>query len=260
MREQERCCSEGLQLRSIPHPARPREQVRFFGDLQQALGHLRDHVLTAPECEAWALVDARYLQLLDLSDGKARLRYARQAEASAGRSAQPLYDVYRDAVACDAEDAALLGWYRSQGTLTVALGTSGVLLLIDGPVRTAFLPGQGDPSATRQSERTEGLRLAIVRERGMRSGRHGRGGSESWERDRQVRARREAAWSPDQRLYYRVFKPAVQFVKRCQHRCRDMFGRLTRGDYALVKEAIPHLSQLKLDDWLRLRARCGRGN
>jgi hypothetical protein len=133
------------------------------------------------------------------------------------------------------------------------------LLLIARALNTAFLPGQGDPLATGESRPTDASTAAITREAGMRSGRHGHRDRELIERERLARQRREAAWTPAQRLYYRVFKPAVQFVKRCQHRCRDMLGRETRGDYALLKNVLPHLSQLKLDDWLAMRMRCGRG-
>jgi hypothetical protein len=29
-------------------------------------------------------------------------------------------------------------------------------------------------------------------------------------------------------------------------------------DYALLKDALPHLSQFKFEDWTALRQRCGR--
>ena len=92
----------------------------------------------------------------------------------------------------------------------------------------------------------------------MRSGRPGRRDQKTSDRDRQIREQREADWSRSQRLYYRVFKPAVQSVKQCHHRNRNMYGKLTRSDYALLKDALPHLSQFKYEDWLALRRRCGR--
>jgi hypothetical protein len=172
-------------------------------------------------------------------------------------SAQPLYDLYCGAVTRDAQDAAALTWHRSQGRLTVALGTSGVLILIQDVVTTAFLPDQGDPEAVRESQQ-ERKQSGLPRERGMRAGRPDRRDGQAVEREDRMRAQREASWTRTQRLYYRVFKPAVQFVKRCHHRCRDMYGRETRGDYALLKDALPHLSQFKYEDWAALRQRCGR--
>ncbi len=229
----------------------------MFADWPSAREHLRDHLLTAPESEAWAVVAPGYLLLLDPADGDARWRYWEQVETSGGAAAQPLYDLYREAASADALDARLVRWVRVQGRVTVAVGTSGILMLVeDGIVRTAFLPGQGDPEATRQARASEDGR-GLVRERGMRSGRPGTGGAGN--REEAIRQRREAGWTPEQRLYYRVFRPCVQFVKRCHHRHRDLYGRLLRQDYALLKECLPARSRLKLDDWLDLRRRCGRG-
>jgi hypothetical protein len=246
-----------LQLRAVPHPARPSEAVSFYADWQTACRHLQNHVLTAPECHAWALVDPQYRQILDAENSDARWRYCEQASASQGETAQPLYDFYCGAVTRDAQDAAVLTWHRSQGRLTVALGTSGILILVEDVVTTAFLPEQGDPQATRDSQQgpKDG---GLPRERGMRTGRPGCRDGQVVAREERIRLQRETAWTRAQRLYYRVFKPAVQFVKRCHHRSRDMYGGLTRGDYALLKDALPHLSQFKYEDWAALRQQCGR--
>jgi len=246
-----------LRLGAVPHPARGGVQVPFFSDWQSACQHLRDHLLTAPECHGWLLVAPDYGQIVDPDNPDARWSYAEQAAAAAGRAAQPLYDLYCSAVSQDAEDAAQLGWHRSQGRMTVCLGTSGILAVIGQAVTTAFLPGQGTPEGTlagREPDQQQGL----PRERGMRSGRPGRRDQKMSDRDRQVREQREAAWSRSQRLYYRVFKPAVQSVKQCHHRNRNMYGKLVRSDYALLKDALPHLSQFKYEDWAALRQRCGR--
>jgi hypothetical protein len=218
-----------LQLRAVPHPAQPNEVVCFFADWQTACSHLQNHVLTSPECHAWALVAPQYRQILDPEESDTRWQYCEQARVSHGRTAQPLYDIYCGAVACDAQDAAALTWHRSQGRLTVALGTSGILLLIEGVLTTAFLPNQGDPQATRDSQQERKDR-GLPRERGMRSGRPSH-------RDGQVVAREDRM--------------------RAQ-RGRDMYGRETRGDYALLKDALPHLSQFKYEDWAALRQQCGR--
>jgi len=140
---------------------------------------------------------------------------------------------------------------------TVSFGTSGIVTIIEQTVRTAFLPGQGSPEATSASQDPD-QQQGLPRERGMRSGRPGRRDQKTSDRDRQIREQREAAWSRSQRLYYRVFKPAVQSVKQSHHRNRNMYGKLIRGDYALLKDVLPHLSQFKYEDWLALRQRCGR--
>jgi hypothetical protein len=166
--------------------------------------------------------------------------------------------VYCEAVSRDAEDGAELQWHRSDNRLTVAFGTSGIVMLIEEVLTTAFLPGQGDPRVTHESQRCEKLG-GLPRERGMRTGRPGRRGGEEVERDRRVRERHEAQWTNGQRLYYRVFRPAVQFVKKCQHRCLDRCGKVIPGDYALIKDVLPARSRLKYTDWVALRHRCGRG-
>ena len=250
--------TDRLQLGAVPHPARPGDSAPFFSDWQSALQHLRDHLLTAPECHAWLLVAPGYGEIVDPDNADARWSYVHQAETSAGRAAQPLYDLYRSAVSQDAEDAAGLGWHRSAGPMTVCLGTNGILAIIERSVTTAFLPGQGTAETTLASKEPDRQR-GLPRESGMRSGRVGRRDQKTSDRDRQIREQREAAWSRSQRLYYRVFRPAVQFVKQCHHRNRNMYGKLTRSDYALLKDALPHLSQFKYEDWIALRQRCGRG-
>jgi len=246
-----------LQLKTVPHPARPGETALFFSDWPEACGHLRDHLLSSPECQAWALVVPSYLDVLDPADEDARWSYAQRAFATQGVDAQPLYDVYLLAVTRDMADASILAWYRSEGSLTVGMGTSGVLVIIDHTVRTAFLAGQGDAQRTRaarQAVRPGGL----PRESGMRRKRPGRWDHRLTDRECRVRERREASWTAPQRLYFHVFKPAIQFVKQRHHRCRNMYGEITRGDYALLQDVLPPLSQLNFESWAALRRTCGR--
>lgn len=241
-----------LQLRTIPHPARGGAAVPLFADWQTACAHLRDHWLTAPECEAWALVAPAYTSLLDPGDADTRYRYAEQARTSAGSSAQALYDLCVAAVATEAGDAARLHWTQDSGRVTAAMGTSGVVMLIEGVVRTAFLAGQGDPQATKQGQRQRLERRGLPRERPLRSGLRGGDRHSLGER----RCPWEDKWSAEERLYYRVFRPAVQLVKRAHHRSRDMLGGIVRADYALLKGLMPPRSRLKYEDWLQLRRAC----
>jgi hypothetical protein len=231
----------------------------MFRDWEAAGLHLRDHLLTAPECHAWAVVAPAYLDVLDPADADCRWRYWEQAQASEGATAQALYDLYCAATAADAADARELRWVRVEGRITVAVGTSGVLLVVEeDTVQTAFLPGQGDPEATRQVRAAASPERGLVRERGMRSGR-GASGEDRGAREQAQQARREADWTADERLYHKVFRRCLQFIKRCHHRHRDMHGRLLRHDYALLKDCLPARNQLKYDAWLDLRRRCRGG-
>jgi len=251
---------------TVPHPARGDGDVQAFGSWQAAIRHLCDHVLTPPESTAWAILLPQAEFIVELHDADACWRYAREAFLSSGRHAQPLYDLYRDAVAADCRDARSLKWYACLGSLAVAMGTSGIIVVIDKFLRTAFLGGQGHPQATRRSQQTaDGApthapsRLsaadlsatALRRQWGMRAPKTDHPNRK--ERDRIQRLKR---WPVEKQIYYLSFKPSLQFVKQCHHRCRDVTGELIAKDYALLKTVLPARKQLKYDSWLLVRRRC----
>lgn len=249
--------TNSLVLRNMANPPGAPRPVQLFSDWRKACEHLRDHLLTAPECEAWVLVIPEYRQILDPADEEKRWRFFQESLASQGTSAQAIYDLYSAAVNKDAADSVLLGWWRSCGDATVAVGSSGILFVLEDVVKTAFLPGQSEPEIVRKAK-IAGNQTGLVRDRGMRSGRPGRFASDESEKEQREREKREAQWADGERLYYRVFKPAIQFIRKCHHRQRDMNGRLVRRDYALLKDALPPQSQLKFQHWKTLREQCGR--
>ena len=116
-----------LQRPSIPHPANG-ATVEVFADWGRAVEHLCDHVLTAPECDGWKVVVVGWEEVLNLDDGSCRLEYSKNARFPQGHSAQQLFDLYAEAIRLAALDAKNLGWHGSDGPVTVALGTSGVLV------------------------------------------------------------------------------------------------------------------------------------
>ena len=242
-----------LQRPSIPHPANG-ATVEVFADWGRAVEHLCDHVLTAPECDGWKVVVVGWEEVLNLDDGSCRLEYSKNARFPQGHSAQQLFDLYAEAIRLAALDAKNLGWHGSDGPVTVALGTSGVLVLIQGKtVLTAFLPGHGDPVVVVAARvAASPTRAVLPRERGMR--RRSPTASQAVPgRERRAQELREAQWSDDERLYHRVFHPAVQFIRSRYHSMRDLNGRMLRCDYALLKPVLPPLSQLKYPQWLELR-------
>lgn len=250
-----------LQLGCIPHPASPSRQVPFFRNWCTAVEHLRDHLLTAPECFAWAIVAPDYRSLVDPDDAEGRFRYVEQARTSQGASAQALYDLYRETSALDARDAATLHWFVSVDSLTVGVGTSGICLLIEESVLTAFLPGQGDPQATltAKGKRTcsgDALPRGLPRERGMRSGRGRTGRPDLSPREQMARERRQATWSELQRIYYEAFRPSIQYIRQAHHAHRDMLGRSIVNDYARLKDVLPRRKQLQYEHWRALRCKC----
>lgn len=246
-----------LELGVVPGLHPQRTSVQFFADWQAAVRHVRDHLLTHPESRAWAVVVPEFAEIVDPQDADARWHCAQRAADSCGASAQPLYDLYREAVKSDLEDANRLEWTARGRNASVGVGTSGVLVVSDDVIRTAFLPGHGSAAGTRKSKSEQSL-SSLPRESGMRSGREERSRKVRSERERQAQADRESRWSAAERLYHAVFKPAVQFIKRSQNRHRDMYGNPHGNDYALLKSVLPSLKRLKYEHWLQFRNQCGR--
>jgi hypothetical protein len=251
--------SDELQRRLFEHPGGPGTEVVIYSDWQDAVRHLRDHLLSAPECLAWAVVIPRYPEVLDPHDAKARLRYLDFAESSRGRQSQPLYDLYSEAICQANREAGQFQWHASNGEITVSFGTSGILTVIrslqpyEAVVLTAFLPGQGVATTTLESQKAEGCNKRLPRESGMRDGPGGRTRIEH-EKELARRQQRRQGFSREQRLYYDVFRPALQFIREQYHRERDLCGRAIRSDYALLKDKLPRCSSLKFENWQRLRA------
>jgi hypothetical protein len=240
-----------LTIERMPHPD-GRAEVPIFDDWQSACVHLQRHLLTAPECHAWAMVDPEIAAVVDLDDFRARWSWAQEGIATRGASLQGLYERFCRAVRRASGDAARLGWKTSHGGVMIALGTEGILMVIATTLKTAFLPGQGDPAAVVSAAESGGPRpdSPVPKARGMRSGRGGSAGPDS-RRDRERRDR-QADWSESQRLYYGVFRPSVQFIRSQYHRGLDVRGRRL-SDYGLLKPVLPPLSRLKYHDWLELR-------
>ncbi|NLY02008.1 MAG: hypothetical protein GXY83_38485, partial [Rhodopirellula sp.] len=115
------------------------------------------------------------------------------------------------------------------------------------------LPGQGDPHQVRQCQEESVQRsdVAVEQRRRMRMGRRGQFTADTALPRQEFRTVAE-------RLYYSVFKPAVQHIRRTYPDARDLFGRAVHCDYGLLKEVLPRMSQLRFEDWLQLRQKCGR--
>lgn len=245
-----------LQNGQVTYPGRRGQRVPAFRSANEALRHLLDHVLTHPECGAWAVVLPQYGTVLDWADPDARWRFAREAQATGGASAQALYEMYREAVDSDADGAGRLGWFVDRGDVTVALGTRGILLLVErGTLVTAFLPGQGVPQQVVRGteQRAAGSKAALPREG---RGRWRRVGVQEHPRETRQRLEIEKRWSPVERLYYRVFRPSVQFVRTAVYDASGMLRRPAR-DYGLLRRCLPRMSRLRLEDWLAHRRSVG---
>ncbi|MBI4704883.1 MAG: hypothetical protein HY744_27580 [Deltaproteobacteria bacterium] len=243
-------------------------QVRVFRSPEAALSHVRDHLLTAPECEGWALVAAGYAAIVDPFDAEARWRYCLEMHSSAGNSCADLYGLYASAIATALGDAWRLKWWvevdRPAARVAAALGTAGLLVMLearDGQppcVLTAYLPGLGAAERVRAwaSRGADAGPCDLLREggTGMRR-RRGEDGALG-RRERLAQERREGAWGPERRLFHRVFRPAVQFVRRSHYLASDPLTGLRhqgRGEYALLKGKLPSTRSLTFEAWCTLR-------
>lgn len=239
-----------MQPRSI---ITPNAVVRIFADAPSALTHIRDHLLTEPESTVWPLVQPRLWEL-GAWDQSGRCGRPSPARLEVGDEATSiLYDLYADAIEEAYHDATRLGWIARDGEVTVAMGTSGLLLVLRRHcICSAFLPGQGDPAATTLARvgRAETKRW-IPRKDTMRPG---RGERVLHPRERARRRERHEQWNAEQKLFFDVFRIALQFVWTRQLTNRD-FRSQTREDYALLKNCLPRRGACNYPVWQAWRAR-----
>ncbi len=226
-------------------------RLSVFRDVETALEHLCDHVLTWPEGEGWADILPTYRDRIGIARPKARFLFATNLwkEAPPGSSCQWLYDEYADAIVASVDSTTYTGWTWIDPTEprdTLAFGPSGVLVIFTSSrVRTAYLPGRGTPfiaeegsSASfagrsrvsnplpRESSRTaEGKPEAESPSRGMRRNvteRSGRGSAGTpWEvRDEERLERR-----------YHIFKDCARAVRKVMRNAlyRERGRRAQRG-------------------------------
>lgn len=251
---------------NIPTPA------QAFANAEKAAEHLANHVLTDPETQAWRLIEPRFSNYLN-SDRDIAHWHKLAQERPPSAKLQPLYDIYCECVETEMHDALTLNWYKTeipgQGAssatpspgkpVCVGFGTSGVLAVFEQVrdqwvLRTAFIAGAGNPESVRERQGRAGSGPQPVRPNGMLARRHS--DDRISRRDQEIRERREQAWTLEQRIYYNVFRPALQHVFRQQLTCVGPDGKIWRRDYALLKEALTRRSRISYENWRELRNRC----
>jgi|GEM_PF-1623349 len=235
------------------------KKVQVFKDEDNARKHMEKHLLSfgegssqdASESAAWMLVIPQLRQCCgDLSDPQQRNLVYRMWQRD--RSAfDACYRLYARSIRLSVSDACHLGWkwvgpQVGGGWEGVALGTSGVLVVAEnGFILTAFLPNQ----------HTNGCYLGGNGKLQSRPGRHRiRGGVRSYREEKQHQKRKES-WPPEKRLYYEVFRPALQFVRKAQYETFPPQGclRPRNNIYAILKGKLPKCKWLHYDAWCRLR-------
>ncbi|MDW8221585.1 MAG: hypothetical protein RMJ82_01380 [Gemmatales bacterium] len=269
-----------LQLRNVTFPdGRHAACARAYATAESAARHLAYHVLEAPEMDKWCLIEPRFD--LYLQNDRDIVRWRRLAlERPSSDELQPLYDIYCNSVAQEMRDARYLQWYATefpQSSVTtqarpgprtavcVGFGTSGVLGVFEyvgdkWALRTAFIAGAGRPERVRirnipvQVGATVPAGASVGRSYNSRAVQRCRGYMQ--QRDERKQRQRHERFSPLQRIYFEVFRPALQFIFRQQLISVRPDGRVERRDYSLLKEVLPPRKRMKYDTWLELRRQC----
>jgi hypothetical protein len=134
---------EGLVLRADVLDESGRD-MSVFGDVRSVRAHLRDHLLTSPESEAWELVfEAHGLDYCALVGGvELEQREAcSRAIFNAESSCQPLYDVYAAQIARAVSFAVEERWYGAARGQVGYMGVSGLVVFAPGhQIKSAYLP------------------------------------------------------------------------------------------------------------------------
>ncbi len=245
----------GMEPYRFPYPQR-RATLTVFSSEPSAMAHLRDHLLTAPECNAWGLVLPGLFSLVDLDDSNARWRCWNRLEQKDDTTAQSLYDAYSMAIQAELQEAHRLGWVVRVGLVDAAIGTSGLIVIASfegesGWVRTAFLGGQGSPEAVRHAKSMPRGATGLIREssKPMRSALH--------PKEFRAHKARHGNWTTEQRLFYMVFRPAVQFIRAVNRSISYSRGISSQPsevkEYAMLRDKLPNMSQLSFQRWQTLR-------
>lgn len=241
--------SSNLVLGTCSHPEQPATRGPFFANVDKAVEHLCNHLLVSPECHGWALIIPGYRDSLNPEDANARWIASKEAVRSGGASVQSLYDAWLAISDAEAKAATQLAWVIRVGRTTVAMGIQGVLLIVDDVVRTSFLPGLGDARETVRAAQAGERRVDRL---GMRAPRKGNDDDHCSPTPGTTRQR--ARWSLEERIYYEVFRPAVQFIRR-QHNWNTGWNdaQLGSNDYGSLKQRLPPMSRLRIEQWKELR-------
>lgn len=248
-----------LQLTKLANLVGNQHNVKAFSDWRTALDHLCNHVLTNPECEGWAIINPRLLDIVDLANHDARYQFAKKACDTEGMSAQELFNEYAQAVNKAISDSKKLGWFVCFGNNNhVLIGISGLLAVIeDNVLRTAFLPGQGNASAVVENRiESKNWHSPLPRERRVR---HTSDDEKRKKNHREIEKlkKRISQWNNNEKAYYLVFRPSIGNIWSANTSTFDFNGTIRSSrHYFLLKSVLPRRKQLSLEHWQSLRDQC----
>lgn len=237
-------------------------EFALFKSVEQAVGHLRDHLLTAPECEAWTMIAYDYPELTELlEDSDQRYELAKKMEKAPETALPELYVPFSNQLEREILDALRNAWGKdelnsaTQRMVTVMFSSSGVFMIVeadaesrkDGCLVTTYVPGFGDAeSVSRAGEKSGPLPREGVRRRKQAA-------MKTSKREEREREKREAKYSDEERVFFKVFRPARQFLSGRHYKCYSIANkRVETNDIALLKDIVEN--SLELEDWQQRRA------
>jgi hypothetical protein len=217
-----------------PAPAAPRIRTsaipggsaRLHATRERYLDHVEKHFASAEALAAVGFVADGVGAVPEFATDRALVRALRADPGDA--RAQRVLAAYARCATATLDEANSLGWVASPrpGT-TIAFATSGLLAVVDGGVlRTMFFP-----ALESTEERADRLGLSA--------------------HELAAERRRESAWTPEERHYYRVFRPAIQLI-------RSMPDDAVVGEcsqYGALKRVLPAARALRFEGWCSHRAR-----
>jgi len=238
------------------------ESMISFETPEKLLQHITLHVLTPEEAHAWYFIwretDPR---LAPTPEGvnscfQIRSRLHDDDDLRDSFTAQYLMSISEQI-----QESVELEWTAETYWFQVGFSLSGVFYVLakasdrSEKLVTAYVPGFGTAAGTKQSREKPADPHARIRCTSWMRDRRETGRADRVEHSiaKRLTDRRVNKWNADQRLYFLVFRPAMQFLRGWQD-----WRRPDRLDMSSLQSRLPLMSQLKLESWMELRTRRNR--
>ena len=230
-----------------------------FETSEKLLTHVLNHVLTPEEAHAWYYVWEELDERLAPTPAGAEFCFdLRRQLPTDAQLQQSLTNRYLDTIAHQVQESVQMAWTAESRWQQVGLGLAGVYYVLvrhkdrAETIVTAYIPGFGSAAGTTQSQAEPDNPHARARGVSWMRGERDEGQRKDTDRSiaMRLRERRAQDWNASQRLYYLVFRPAIQFVRGWQD-----WKRPHRLNMSSLGASLPSMSHLKYEDWLNLRTR-----
>lgn len=251
---------------NIPVPIESVPMARFFADQASIVNHMSNHLFVHPEAQAWATILPQWHDLL--VDATRRYNERSRLLQTKGISHCELYWLWGQAIGQEIREANLLRWMAClHNNLFLFFGTRAILIVVERSrnewiIRTSFIPGLGNPSETKEARSQCQPRRDHFRPTSARHRRYRRY-NELHSKENQQRMERERNWSEVEWYFFRVFRPAIQFLRNEHNTHRTSDGRTyisPNRDYRLLFPRLPHeiRHNVQITTWREFRLRVGR--